>query len=254
MLGRHITVSPGVDRFIERQMRHWEFAQTQKSEPKRLREKQVEDFIAISLSVGAPGAEIAAKLGERLNWPVFDREIVQRMSQEDSYRAALYATFDERDRNWLEDFVLNMEVGPEGRNDYFRRLCETLLALARSSHAIYLGRGAGLILPRAVGLRVKVTARHDYRVKVYAKEHGIRLGEAARAIQREEDERSRFYRHHFRSESADLSRDDLVINMERFTTTQAVDLILSALAIRGMMPESAPAAATVVLRGRPENN
>lgn len=254
MHARYTTPSPGVDRLIERQMRNWEIAQTQRTESAKRKGKQVEDFIAISRSVGAPGVEIAAELGKRLNWPVFDREILIRMSRDDSYREALYKSFDERDQNWLEDFVLNMEVGPEGRNDYFRRLCETLLSLARTSHAVFLGRGADLVLPKTAGLRVRITARHDYCVHAYAKEHGISLDQAIEEVHREEIERIRFFRHHFRIESAEQSRHDLIINIERFTIPQAVDLILSALAIRGMMPETAPAAGEFIHHGHPENN
>ncbi|MCP5110323.1 MAG: cytidylate kinase-like family protein, partial [bacterium] len=64
-------------RLVERQMRNWELARAQRVEvPAVPGAKEVEHYVAISRTVGSGGSEVAVLLGERLGWPVFDKEIL----------------------------------------------------------------------------------------------------------------------------------------------------------------------------------
>ena len=188
--------SIGIDRMVERQLRNWELARQKQSVTPRQPGQQVAEFIAISRAVGLPGNEICSLLNLRLGWPVFDREILQAMSGENAWRQELYESMDERDLSWMEEFVRAMSVGYGARDDYFNQLTETILTLARKSHAIFLGRAADLVLPRGIGLRV---------------------------------------RHHFNIEASEQARHDLIINMEVFNSHQAADIIMTALRSRGII-------------------
>jgi len=82
---------------VEKQMRNWELAKAQRLTVPEPRRAEVEDFIAISRSVGAGGNSVAVVLGEALGWPVFDKEILQTMAGDDAIRREIYASMDERD-------------------------------------------------------------------------------------------------------------------------------------------------------------
>jgi len=225
-----------IDRMIERQIRNWELARQQKIEQQAQAARLVEEFIALSRAVGLPGDEVASALHERLGWPMFDKQVLQTMSGDDAYQRRLYESMDERDLSWLEECLRSMGADKYPRNDYFRRLRETILAIARKSHAVFVGRAADLILPKTVGMRVRLTASRAYRVGRYAEANKLSADQAEKALEELERERAKFIKHHFGVDESDPVRHDLVINLERFSGRQAVELILTAMRIRGLGP------------------
>lgn len=229
------TESPDISRFVERQLRNWEISRHQTAMAPREGGRQVEHFIALSRAVGLPGQEIASILNLRLGWPVFDREILQAMAGDETWRRELYEAMDGRDSNWLEDFLAGMSAAREGRDEYFRRLCETMLSLARKGHAIFVGRAADLILPRDAGLRVRVTATREYCIRAWAIQKGLTFEKAVREVEELEHERARFIRHHFHIEASEQTRHDMILNMEQFTGPQAAEVIMTALRVRGII-------------------
>jgi cytidylate kinase len=120
------------------------------------------------------------------------------------------------------------------KNDYFHKLTRTVLSLARQGHAIFLGRGIDLILPPTVGFRVRLVAPLEKCVERYAKLFQLTPEQARGEVIRLEQQRSEFVRHHFGIGAAEPTRNDLVINMARWTSAQAVELILSARRILGV--------------------
>jgi hypothetical protein len=228
--------NPELSKFVERQMRNWEFSRAQRpTQRSGSPPHPVADFLTISRAVGSGGRQVATLLGERLKWPVFDREILQSMAGDDRVRAQLYEQMDERDVSWLEDAVHWLIRGEFRKEDYFHRLTETVLALARRGHAIFLGRGADLILPPDRGLRVRITASLEERARRFALANNITEAMARDEVERVDNERREFRRHHFGPAASEQARYDLVLVMDRFTPAQAVELLVTALRLRGIM-------------------
>ncbi|UCD29428.1 MAG: cytidylate kinase-like family protein, partial [Planctomycetota bacterium] len=175
-----------------------------------------------------------AMLSEKLNWPLFDRQILSVMAGDDEVRARLYETMDERDLGWIENTFRSLMQSEFHKNDYFYRLTETLLCLASQGHAIFVGRSADLILPKNKGLRVKVIASLERCAQNFAQHNDCSIEPARRKIARIEKERKDFIWNHFHIDAYEPSRFDMFINLERFTTSQAVDMILLVLKLRGV--------------------
>ncbi len=112
----------GIAKVIERQMRNWELARSQRATLPALKRKEVENFVALSREVGARGREVAELVSERLGWPVFDRRLLQTMAGNDQTRQRVYATMDERDLGWLEQMLRVVTQPGFVKNDYFHRL------------------------------------------------------------------------------------------------------------------------------------
>ncbi len=222
------TFDPILADLVERQLRNWELARAQRLAVPEEARPEVEDFVCISRMVGVDAGPVAAALGERLGWPVFDKELLEVMAGDDRSRRIIYAEMDERDLTWWEAVIRPLIEGQFRRDDYFHRLCDTVLALARQAPAVFVGRGADRILPAGRGLRVRLTASLEARLAAVA----VRLGgdrERARAeIARIEEERRHFFLHRFDIAPDDPARHDLSLNLDRWTPGEAVALILAA--------------------------
>ena len=215
-------------KLVERQMRNWELARAQSLSVPAPQREEVEDFISLSRSVGTGGQEVATMLGQRLGWPVFDKEILGMMAGDDDLRRQVYASMDERDLSWYEENLRALMQPEFVKNDYFRCLTKAILSLARQGHGIFLGRGVDLILPQRVGFRVRLEARFETRVENFGKRRGLTPDQARAEVKRFEEEQAGFIRHHFGVDFADPTRYDLVVNLERLTPGQAVEMILSS--------------------------
>jgi cytidylate kinase len=216
-------------------MRNWEIARRQHVEIDEGRpQTPVADFVAVSQAVGSAGGQVARQLAERLGWPLFDKEILQHMAGDDQVRTRLYEKMDERDTNWLESMLRNLLQGDYRKEDYLYRLGEAVLALARQGPAIFLGRGADLVLPRDRGLRVRFLAPHEDRVAAYAEQNQCDREAARTEIARAEREREEFFRRCFGQPKVNPTRFDLMINLGRMSHDEAVEVALAILRLRGV--------------------
>ena len=147
MSSRMISNNPAIARLVERQMRNWELGRDQRLDSTLPGTSRVEEFVCVSRQVGTAGEEVAQALGDRLGWPVFDREILDAMAGDDTVRRQIYESMDSRDLSWWEETLRSLMQSEFVRNDYFKKLTETLLSLARQGSCVFLGRGADLLLP-----------------------------------------------------------------------------------------------------------
>ena len=223
-------------KIVEKQMRNWEIARQQALRgEQRAVEPEVASFVTVSRAVGCGGSEVAHRLAERLGWPCFDKEILKHMAGDDQMRKRLYEKMDVHDTNWLESMLQILLQGDYRKEDYFQRLSETVLALARQGPGVFIGRGVDFLLPRDRGLRVRFFAPYEERVGAYAELHHCGKDVARAAIAREEQEREALFAKHFAKQKADPTRFDLLINLGRVSGAEAIEIITATLRARGMI-------------------
>lgn len=226
--------SADLTRIVEEKLRDWKVSAKSPARAGAPRQ-EVHDFITIARMVGIDGHAVARPLGQQLGWPVFDREILHVMADDDRVQEKLYEELDERDVGWIEDTLRWLVEEGFDKEHYFHRLSETILALARQGPAIFLGRGVDFILPRNRGLRVGLVAPLEYRVhSIAARDH---LSEVAArvAVDRLQSQRDEFLRTHFGGRADKPARLDLVINVATIPAAQAVELISMVLRLHGMV-------------------
>ena len=224
--------NPHLARLVERQMRNWELARDQRLSDRGTEPAPVEDFVCISRQVGVDGRRVAEILSGRLGWPLFDREILEAMAGDDDVRRQVYESMDQRDLSWWEETLRALMQSEFVRNDYFKRLSETLFSLARQGNCIFLGRGADLLLPADLGFRARLVAPESFRVKTLAAGRAMTPKESLQQMERVEVERARFFRHHFGVAVDAPERYDVTINVAHFSYEDAVEVILQARSIR----------------------
>jgi cytidylate kinase len=198
--------------------------------------------IALSREAGANGAEVARAVGERLHWPVYDRELLQLIAEGMGLRTDLLDSVDEKRVGWLRQCLEAVVAVPAvTAGAYTRHLVEALLALAAHGNCVIVGRGAAQILPAATTLRVRLIGPLEERVRAIRERFGLTPAEAARWVERTDRERTRFVQDHFRRDPADAHAYDLVINTARYPVAACADLIEEAL--RRLPAEAAAVAA-----------
>src|SRR5579883_2573897 len=139
--------------------------------------------IAISREAGAQGKTVATEIGRRLGWPVYDREILDKVAEEMRKPTFRVEGIDERPVNWLEDclraFAMAEHVNPTA---YHKHLVGVVRGLGLIGRCVIVGRGATCILPPETTLRVRLAAELPDRVKVIARLHNLLPAEAARLV------------------------------------------------------------------------
>lgn len=224
-----------VEKLIERQARFWEFRRQQGREKERPGRGKYGaicfgPYLLISREKGAGGHTVAALAAERLNWQVFDRQIVDEVARRAKIRQQLIASLDERARGGLEDFIrdiLGHEVIAPG--DYLYHLKQVLLTLGHQGDVVIVGRGAEYVLPSQFGLRVWMVAPLDVRIDRTCKAQGI-TSEAARSqIEQVDREREKFIRSHFQHGTRSPLDYDVVINTGHLSAEGTAEILLAAL-------------------------
>lgn len=233
---------PSVERIINRQLERWNLERRLEHEERGETDlpETSRPWIAISRQAGAGGGEVARRLGMDLGYRVFDREIVDAIANESAFRRATVESLDERVRSSMELYIDGLLHGRAlERSDFLRHLIEVVWSIGQHGNAVLLGRGAHLILPADGGLRVRIVAGLEDRVRRLREREQISESEARSRVQRTDDERTRFLHQHFQREagrpqighpeSFDLAQFDLALNTSALGVPSVVRVIERAL-------------------------
>jgi cytidylate kinase len=186
--------------------------------------------VAITRQAGSRGTTIARLVGNKLAWPVYDKELLLHIGQEAGWQAHQLEPVDEKRVNWFQE-AMNRFLAVPGvpQTAYLRRLADTLMSLAARGQCVIVGRGAAQLLPPPTTLRVRIVADLADRVAYARQELGLTEDEAPRWVERTNAERLAFVRDNFHKDPEAADAHDLVVNTSRFTPEECADLIVEAL-------------------------
>jgi cytidylate kinase len=211
---------------LARAQKHWSNPQSDESASRN----KTAWTIAITREAGAGGTTVAQELGRRLNWPVYDRELVERIAREMGLRSNLLESVDEKQKNWLVECVEAMTAaGPVTESKFVKHLVETLLSLSTLGHCVIVGRGAAQVLPAKSTLRVRLVADRLDRIAAAQRLHKLSEAAAGAWVDQTDRERVRFVKEHFRVDPTDPATYDLVLNTSRWSSAECADFIIEAL-------------------------
>jgi cytidylate kinase len=186
--------------------------------------------IAFSREAGSGGITVAREVGRRLNWPVYDQELLESLASDLKVDVSLVQDYDERRGNWLVDCLKAFSASASvSEITYFHRLVRMLQALGARGECLVVGRGASFVLPADSTLRVRIVASHDDRIAFIVRERGLSKADAARFIDTHDKERFKFIKDHFHRELSDPQNYDLVLNRSRFSIDETAELVIEAL-------------------------
>lgn len=224
--------SPNLDKIVGRHLQIWE---TRKQVNQR-REQEAESglerlgpYVSISRLPYSRGDEVARRCAERLDWLLFDREIVDHIARDAKILGKFVNSLDERCRHAMDDWIqTTLDTSSMGHLAYLRHLKRVLMTIALHGNAVILGRGANFILPPEAGLRVLVSAPQGRRAEALAAARDLNAGEATRELKRLDEQRRDFLKTHFRYAAQELDQYDLIVNVDRIDVDTAATLIVDS--------------------------
>jgi cytidylate kinase len=185
--------------------------------------------IAISREVGARGSTIAREIGRRLECPVYDREIVDKVAADLHKPPEELRKLDERPTFWIEDWMNGMAGQNRVSADvYVRHLVAAIRGMAQVGRCVIVGRGAPRILLPERTLRVRLIGARADRIATLRAERRWTETETAQWLDRIENERTEFVLRNFGGDPADPHQYDLVLNTSRLSTHECAEVIIQA--------------------------
>jgi hypothetical protein len=142
--------SMGKDKMVDRAIMQFHLSLEGKKEKRPTGPPRV---IAITRQLGSGGRRIGEALGERLGWPVYDKEILEMLARKShaGYRKEMFEAVDETTQSEIER-MLNAFLGQADQYAYFYLLPQAILTLAQIN-CIILGRICSCPRPSKCGWR-----------------------------------------------------------------------------------------------------
>jgi hypothetical protein len=191
--------------------------------------------IAISREVGARGGPIARRVGQKLGWQVFDRELIEFMLQDNSVFDSLLAEAPPGAAEWVNERLAALVN--EGRviAGEAERLAKLILAIGSQGNVVLVGRGAGYLLPSRTTLHVMINAPFAERVAYMSQWLRLPTEEAADQVRIRSARRVEFLAACFRLPPGTITHD-MILNSSRLGVELCADLIIQAMRGRMAMP------------------
>ena len=187
-------------------------------------------YLLISREKGAGGSAVGQLAGKRLGWQVFNNEIVDAIARKANVRRDLIESLDERDRATIRDAVDRLlHPQPMGTAGYLTQLREILLTLGHQGDVVIVGRGAEYTLPSQFGLRVRMVAPVEVRVRRIASRETLSMKAARAEVERSDRDRKTLARRQFDKDTTDPLNHDVTINTDEMTVEAATEIVMTAL-------------------------
>ena len=204
-------------------------SQTQAETPRQSAVQLIRPYVAISRESGVDAGEIAALVAAKHGWKVFDREILDYMAEHYRWSRIALEYVDERTASWFHETFGNwLDNQLVSQAEYVSRLGRIVLLAAQHERTVFVGRGAQFILPREVGLAVRIIDVKSNRIHRIVKRQELSVAAAEKFIDETDQGRADFVHRYFHRDVAAPHVYDLVINLEHTSFEAAAELIVSA--------------------------
>ena len=184
--------------------------------------------VTVSRECGSMGAQVAQLLADALEVRCCDRMILREVATRANVDEKLVKALDQHvnnigDQLWrklLHKDTLSFE-------DYYQNLVKTILSISRTGGVI-IGRGANHILGEKA-FRVRVTGSLNKCARLISDRDNVDMERAIEIARESNNERAEYIHKLYHADINDPAHYDLVLNSDRFSHDQMVDLILLAM-------------------------
>jgi len=214
-----------IKKFVKDQVKKWErmYSQTEEQAEPRL------PSITVSMEPGSGGGILAQKIADRLNFDLFNREIVEEIAKSAEIRETVIETLEKDRLSGIEDFIASLVKDYYIHPDlYLEHLFKVISTIAGHGRAVIVGRGANFILPAQDIFSVRVIAPLEIRIRNVALHFNVGAEEAKRRVIQRESRRKAFVRHAFNADISDPIHYNMVVNTGKISIAAAVAAVVAA--------------------------
>jgi cytidylate kinase len=193
-------------------------------------------IISIGRQLGSGGREIAKKLGERLNIPVYDKKLLEVAAKETGIDASIFENADEKESNpfmrgvfVLKGIMNSYPIGAGSCMDgdrLFEMQSEVMRNIVANESCIIIGRCAEYVLRDHPHIHsIFITADMCDRIRRIMENDGVNE-QKAKEIAEKGDKKRRAYHDYYANSGWGIAETyDLCINSSRVGIDGCVDII-----------------------------
>jgi hypothetical protein len=219
-----------IERLLDRQARLWETGPTQAP----IEASAPRPNLAFSQRPLSGARELAERVAERVDWKIFDRQILEALHESDDLGKSVLESLDERLLSYREDWIYHLFV-PEHMSSpgYVQRLSRLLFSVAMRGRCIFIGRGSSFVIPQEHRLSVLVLRSFESRLARWQEANpGQSASVARRSLTRLDRERGEFIWRSFHRVVDDPLGYDLCVNLDGVDVDAAASVVVEALRVR----------------------
>ena len=203
--------------------------------------------ITISRELGSGGRTVGRKLAAALNVRYSDKELVEQLMKQFNLSASGLEQLKGKKKNWMADFItfvapvpkVGMLVDTDSRyvqefrpdlttDDVFKAETEILRGIAEEGSCVIAGRSGFFVLDNHPNkLDIFITASMEHRLERVMRKQQLDREQAEEVIGRIDQMRDNYVKRYTGKTRYDLRNYDLVLNMDRLSEDDAVQLILA---------------------------
>jgi cytidylate kinase len=220
------TADLSIEKFISEQ---YDISKKQMSADK-LKQSASIPVITVCMEPGSGGHLIASELAERLNFQLFDKNLLITMANTAAVESRSLETIEEQRPSGIQDFITALvDKDYVYTGDYVSFLKQEVEIIGIIGRGVIVGRGANFILPPKDKFSIRVIAPLDIRIRNVSFRNGVSLAEAKKRIKNREQRRKTFIRETFHEDIADTMHYDLIINTARMDLDTAVGSVIGTI-------------------------
>lgn len=221
---------PITEKLIQRQINHWNRYREFLVDADENKPSPPGPVITVSRLAGSGGRTLATMIAERLEMDFHDQSMVEKIARDQNLPDHVVEQMDEKSVSsanlWVQG-VLKQRFFM--KSEYKAALSRIITNLAVDGNALFLGRGANLILGRDATLRIRVIASMPFRLERIRKKTGVGKAETRTILEESDKQREEFIRKVFRTEPGQPKNFDLILNADTISMDGMVELTMLAL-------------------------
>ncbi len=175
--------------------------------------------ITISRGSYTHGSEVAEKVAQKLGYECISREILLEITEE-------YNISEIKLLRSIRDAPSFLERYTFGREKYINCICAAFLTHVIKDNIVYHGFAGQFFLKDVPHvLKVRIIANINYRIECMQIREEVSKKQAERMVKEVDEERRKWSQKLYGIDTWDSRLYDLVINIEKISVDQAVDMI-----------------------------
>ena len=186
-------------------------------------------FVTISRQAGAGGHTMGTLLAKRLHWQCLDRELVERIAKDHNLCESLIDSLQHSSHTWISEFFNGLSHTDNQPSELavFRRVVETVRALAQAGHVLLIGLGSVFIThDMPGGIHIRLVAPLEHRIHAMAQKRNVSESRARAIVKNLDSGRYSFYRRYWPQTSVDAELFHITLNANLMHEEQMVDCVL----------------------------